>query len=67
LLQRSQPVPFTFVRTLLHAGTEAGDAIDLDIRLPAWEHVEKFNRAEPFRQTVKTTFAYSEENPCLLG
>lgn len=62
-----QPEWFNIIRTLFHEFTSAnnGNDIDLDDPPDEWLQVEKYDLDEPFWQTAKSMFGYSEENPCL--
>lgn len=53
------------LRTLLHAFTESGDAIDLAEPPPAWEPVEKYGLDAWFWRMVKKRFGYAEASPKL--
>src|SRR5271157_3397877 len=67
VVKADQPEWFTIFRTLFHAFTETepGQEFDLDVPPPAWEQVEKFDLDDPFWQSAKTLFGYSEEIPSL--
>jgi hypothetical protein len=60
-----QPELFNLVRTIFHASTESGSEIDLDNPPAIWGQIEKFDLDTPFRQMIKSTFGYEEENPTL--
>lgn len=59
-----QPELFNLVRTIFHAWTEEGE-LDLDNPPACWEQIEKFDLADSFWVSVKTTFGYTEEDPSL--
>lgn len=65
VVRADQPELFTILRTLFHAYTEGEEDLDLNTPPPAWEHVEKYDLAEPFWHLVQTNFGYSEASPSL--
>jgi uncharacterized protein (TIGR02687 family) len=67
VLKADQPELFTIIRTLFHAFTEVEheDEIDLGNSPPCWDHIEKFDLAQPFWRFITNTFGYREESPSL--
>lgn len=67
VVKADQPEWFNIVRTLFHefTATGGGEHIDLDSPPDVWTQVEQFDLDEPFWQTAKSLFGYSEENPSL--
>ena len=67
VVKAEQPELFTILRTLFHAWTDVEDADDIDLGTspPCWEHIEKFDLAQPFWQCMQTTFGYREDAPSL--
>jgi len=65
VVKAEQPEWFNILRTLYHAYTDSGDAIDLQTEPAAWEQIEKFELDKPFWEMANTTFGYSEATPTL--